>query len=438
MVFKSLINKFKELRKNEGFNKYLKNTFWLFLEKFLKFFSTIIIGGFVARYLGPADFGALNYCISFVLIFAPFSVLGLDGIIVKALVDDRYESKIILGTAFRLKLAGALILISIILLISLCFFDNDALGLYIIIISLTSIFQSFNVIDFFFQSKVKSKYVVYSNIIMLIISTIIKLYLIYSKGSLLSFVLLILFDSFLLASSLLYFYYNEGKTLSNWRFDFKIAKRLLSSSWPLMFSGIFIMLYMRIDQIMIQYLIGNQAVGKYAAAVRLGEASYFIPMVLSSSLFPAIINSRKKDINLYYDRIQKFFNLVSKISIISAVCITILADWLIEILYGIEYTESSQVLKIHIWASVFVFLGVASSKWFITEGLQRISFWRTLAGLVINIVGNLLFIERYGIIGAAVSTLLSQIMATFLFDFFHPKTKRIFFMKLKSLLIYKL
>ncbi|WP_062055036.1 flippase [Aquimarina longa] len=432
-----LFQKISELRKNQGFLKYFKNISWLFFDKGLKLISAIVIGSFIARYLGPTKFGVFSYVQSFVAIFIPISLLGLDSIVVKDLIEQDRKRDLILGSAFGLRIIGSFSLITILLVILQFTTNSKSTNIFILLIAFTSIFQSFNVIDFYFQSKVLSKYVVFSNIFMLSISSIIKVILIFSKASLLSFFLVVLLDSFLLAIGLIFFYFRNGLSIIKWKFNFEMAKYLLSNSWPLILSSIFVMMYMRIDQIMIKEILGNEAVGKYAAAVKLSEAWYFIPTILANSFFPAILNSKKIGEKLYYQRLQRLFNLMFRIALIIAIPVTFLSDFAIEVLYGVEYEESSRVLKIHIWSGIFIFLGVASSNWFVAENLQRLSFWRTFFGLLINVFGNLFLIKRFGVEGAAISTLLSQIMASYIFDFFHVKTRKIFYMKTNSLAIFK-
>lgn len=436
MVFKTLIDKISQLRKNQGFLKYFKNTSWLFTEKILRLISAIVIGSLIARYLGPSDFGVLNYALSFVVIFTPLTTLGLENIMVRDLVQEKDKKETILGTAFGLRVGGSFLLILTLLFVFQFITIEKHTSFYIIIIAFSYCFQSFDIINFFFQSKVLSKYAVFSGIFMLIISAFVKLFLIYSKATLVSFVYVILLDAILVAIGLIFFYFKIGQTIKKWSFDFSIAKRLLSDSWPLLLSGIFVIMYMRIDQIMIKEMLGNEAVGNYVAAVKLSEAWYFVPVVIVSSLFPAILNSKKINEKIYYNRIQKLFNLLTRIAIVIAILVTFLSDWVIHFLYGVDYLEASMVLKVHIWSSVFVFFGVVSSKWFVIENMQKIAFLRTSIGLLINIIANLYFIQKYGIVGAAISTLLSQMMATYIFDLFHAKTRKIFIMKSKSMLLF--
>lgn len=199
-----------------------------------------------------------------------------------------------------------------------------------------------------------------------------------------------------------------------------------------MLSGIVVSIYMRIDQVMIKEMMDSEAVGQYAAAVRVSELWYFIPVVISSSLFPAIINAKAQSEELYYARLQKLYDLMVWMALAIAIPMTFLSNWIVNLLYGNIYDQAGNVLMIHIWTGIFVFLGVASGKWFTAENLQMLSFWRTFSGMVINVVLNLVMIPKYGITGAAVATLSANFMAAFFFDFFNKKTKKVFYMKLKA------
>jgi len=192
---------------------------------------------------------------------------------------------------------------------------------------------------------------------------------------------------------------------------------------------------MKIDQMMLMFFNGKQEVGQYVAATRLSELWYFIPVIVCASLFPAILNV-KSNKELYLKRIQKLFNLMVVISLFVSIFITFFADFIIKKIYSEEYIDSVNVLIIHIWASIFVFLGVASSKWFISENLQKILLFRSVFGLVINLILNYILIPLYGIEGAAFATLVSQFSSNFLFDAFDNKTFLMLRMKTKALFFF--
>jgi PST family polysaccharide transporter len=103
--------------------------------------------------------------------------------------------------------------------------------------------------------------------------------------------------------------------------------------------------------------------------------------------------------------------------------------------FGQRYAEAGQILSIHIWTAVFVFLGVASGKWFIAENRQVLAFQRVACGMVINIVLNIVWIPEYGASGAAFATLVSQAVSALLFDVLRKETRPMFRMKLKSFFV---
>ena len=427
-----MVSKLKSLKENQGFMKYFKNTSWLFGEKILRMIVGLFVGIWVARYLGPEQFGLFSYAQSFVGLFTVIATLGLDGIVIRELVKDESRRDELIGTAFWMKLFGAF-LVLLLLAFAVGFTSNDAqTNSLVFIIASATIFQSFNVVDFYFQAKVMSKYIVYANVISLLISSVVKIALILNEASLVAFAWVILFDSFILAVGYGYFYLKNHLSLKLWKFQKSVAVNLLRDSWPLILSGIVVSIYMKIDQVMIKEILGSEAVGQYAAAVRLSEAWYFIPMVISASLFPAIINAKKVSEELYYQRLQKLYDLMVWMSIVIAIFMTFMSDWIVELLYGGQYDEAGGVLMIHIWAGIFVFLGVASGKWFINENLQMLSFWRTFYGMMINVVLNIFLIPKHGVQGAAIATLLSYFVAGLLFDFVNNKTKKVFFMKLNT------
>ncbi|MBE0472151.1 MAG: flippase, partial [Methyloprofundus sp.] len=218
-------------------------------------------------------------------------------------------------------------------------------------------------------------------------------------------------------------------------FDLSIAKQLLKDSWPMIFSAIVVMIYMRIDQIMIKEMLGEYEVGIYSAAVRLSEAWYFLPTLITASLFPAILNAKKISESNYYDRLQNLYTFMVLIALAVAIPTTFLADWVIELLYGSFYQGAGSILMIHIWSGVFVGLGVARSGWIITENLQFFTMLYLTLGMISNVVGNLLFIPLYGIVGAAYSTLLAQVLVVMVLPALFHKTRRLFLMMIKALLL---
>lgn len=405
----------------------------MFAEQILRMVAGLLVGIWVARYLGPAQFGIFSYAIAFAALFGSIAKLGLDSIVVRDLVKEPARRNLYMGTAFWLKLIGAIVMLVAMLLAIRLTSNDSTTNLYIFIIGSGTLFQAFDVIDFYFQSIVLSRFVSICRLMQLLISSLLKLYFIFTGAELVYFVIVSLVDQVTLAFSLYLAYRYQKSGGGFWHFDFHTAKLLLGESWPLIISGFVVMIYMRIDQIMIKEILGEEKVGLYSAAVRLSEGWYFVPVIITNSLFPAVVRAKEISQELYHRRLQRLYTFLVWMAIAFAVPMTFLSDGLVVLLYGEAFRAAGQVLMLHVWAGVFVSMGVASSSWFISENLQRLAFYRTLLGATINVGLNLLLIPACGMLGAAIATVAAQSMAALFFDLFTKKTRMVFFMKLKTL-----
>ena len=426
------------LKDHPGFRKYFANTSWLMVERILRMGVSLFVGIYVARYLGPERYGFLSYANSFVGIFLAFATLGLDEIVVRELVKTPEQREIILGSSFFLKLVGTL-LMWMAILAAVPFTENDLkANILITIIAFGAVFQAFNVIDFNFQAKVKSKYVVHAQFVQLIVSSIVKIILVVNESPLIWFASVYCLDAIVLAVGLVFVYFYNGENIFCWKWSFETSKYLLHDSWPLILAGVVVSVYMKIDQVMIKEMLGAKEVGLYAAAVKLSEAWYFLPMAITSSLFPAIINAKIYQKEDYFQRLQKLYDLMVWIAVAIALPTAILSPWIVELLYGNEYLESSSVLIIHIWSGIFVFLGVASSKYLLAENYIKKTFYRTFVGALLNIIMNYYLIGIMGINGAALSTFASHFFAAYFYDILDKDLRKMFILKTKSLFLYSL
>jgi O-antigen/teichoic acid export membrane protein len=407
-------------------------------EKIIRMGISLFVGVYVARYLGPERFGLLSYAISFVWLFSALATLGLDGIVVRNLVQNIKDRDRLLGTAFALKLAGAIMLFGCVSFVMQFTSSDTDTRLLILIIAGGMLLQSFQVVDFYFQSQVLGRLSSIAGLCALLLSSLTKLFLIFSQASLIWFAIATVLETGVLGLVLIFFYLKEKGQISSWRFEWDMAGALLRDSWALILSGFLIIIYMRIDQIMIKEILGSAAVGTYAAAVRLSEAWYFIPMVVCTSIFPAILNAKKKDEKFYNDRLQKLYNLMTWMGIAIALPTTFISNWIITWLYGNAYAGAGSVLKIHIWAGVFVFLGVASSKYFLAENLQKFIMLFCLAGGISNVILNALLLPRYGIVGAAWATFISYAIANYFILLFSSKSRKTFVRMTNSFNLFRL
>lgn len=430
----------RKIENNPGLRKIIDNINWLGAEKIIQLFIAIFVSALVARYLGPEQFGLMNYALAFVGLFMVFSTLGLDSIVVRNIVNDPDKKAQYLGSTLILRFIGSIILFIFSTIgIMLIRPDEPILHIFVPIIAIAYILQSFKAIDFWFQSQVKSKYTAQAQLISFLTVSLIKVILVITQQPLIAFILMFTLDSLIATVLLIIFYQKKGPiSIFKWKVRLKTMKNLLSDSWPLILSGIAVAIYMKIDQIMIGNMLGDAELGIYSVAVKLSEAWYFLPMVITASVFPAILNARKKSRELYLKRMQKLYDGFVWFTISVALIVTLSASFIVNILYGKEYVMSSLVLSIHIWAGIFVFIGVANGKYLISENLTRIIFFRSFLGAFLNIFLNIFLIPIFGIIGAAISTLISYSFQGYFSLLLFNKSRILFFMSSRSFNIFRL
>ena len=414
--------------------KIVDNIGWLFVDKVLRMGVGLFVGVWVARYLGPEQFGLLSFATAFVGLFGAIAGLGLQGIVVRDIVRDPSRKEDTLGTAALLQFIGGLLAYGLILATIFWLRPDDALAKALVaILGSTMLFKASEVAVYWFESQVLSKYTVWVQNGSFLVFAAIKIVLILNNAPLIAFASVIMAEALMVALLMLVMLGLRGPRLRHLRITLARAKELLADSWPLLLSGIAIVIYMKIDQIMLGQMVGDEAVGIYSAAVRISEVWYFIPMMIVASVFPAILEAKKRSETQYYQRFQHLYDLMVWLSVAVALPMTFLSTPIVTLLFGESFSASGTVLAIHIWAAVFVFLGVASSKWFLAENRQMLNLQRTALGAVVNVVLNFLLIPDYGPVGAAVATVVSQATAAFFFDAVQPVTREMFFMKIKSM-----
>lgn len=414
--------------------KIVDNIGWLFVDKVLRMGVGLFVGVWVARYLGPEQFGLLSFATAFVGLFGAIAGLGLQGIVVRDIVRDPSRKEDTLGTAALLQFIGGLLAYGLILATIFWLRPDDALAKALVaILGSTMLFKASEVAVYWFESQVLSKYTVWVQNGSFLVFATIKVVLILNNAPLIAFASVIMAEALMVALLMLVMLGLRGPRLRHLRITLARAKGLLADSWPLLLSGIAIVIYMKIDQIMLGQMVGDEAVGIYSAAVRISEVWYFIPTMIVGSVFPAILEAKKRSEAQYYQRLQHLYDLMVWLSVAVALPMTFLSTPIVTLLFGESFSASGTVLAIHIWASVFVFLGVASGKWFLAENRLMLSFYRAALGAVVNIILNFLLIADYGPVGAAVATVISQATAAFLFDAVQPVTREMFLMKIKSM-----
>jgi polysaccharide transporter, PST family len=397
--------------------------------------ASLVVGVWVARYLGVKQYGLFNYALAFVTLFSPIFTLGLDDVVVRHIVREPSRKEEILGTTFWLKLLGGIVSVLTAVGSILLLGENEILTIWLVaILAMTGIFRAADTVELWFQSQVQSKYIVIAKNIAFLLNTFIKVGLILANAPLLAFAWVTLAEFAMSAISLAIVYQMKGLSLLSWKWNLSGAKTLMKESLPLIFSGFAIMIFMKIDLVMLGQMKGDGDVGIYSAAVRISEVWYFIPTTIVSSVAPSIYAAKEKSEALYYKRIGQLLRLLTLVAIGISLPMTFLSGNIITLMFGSGYADAGPILAVHIWTSLFVFMGVATSPWFIAEGLNHVSFSKTLMGAILNIILNFLLIPEYSGLGAAIATIASQAVASFFSNAIDKRTHKIFKAQIQSML----
>jgi polysaccharide transporter, PST family len=402
------------------------NIGWQSFDKLFRMGTGIIVSVWVTRFLGPEQFGVLSYAMAFSGIFACLASLGIDGIIIRELSKNPTKKDNLLGTSFLLKLFGAIVafILTIVAIILVKPFDYSTI-IFVGIIALGMFFNAFDVIDLWFQSQIKYKFTVFAKNYAFMVSAILKILLILNKASLIYFVIIATVEVILGAIGLIIVFVVTKNKIRNWTASLGLSKIILLESWPLIIAGFATFIYLRIGQIMLGSMLDNKAVGTYSAAIKFSEIWYFIPGAIYASVLPRLAQIKLENEELFYLKYQKICSIMALISITIAIIMTFISIHLVNIVYGIRYIESGPILAVHIWAGVFVFIGVAGSIWTMIEGFQKFQLFATVSGGVANILLNVILVPKYGGLGAALATVISYSIAGYLFYFVQPSTRKI-------------
>jgi len=405
-------------------NKYLSNSLWMLLEKSARIISGILVGVLVARYLGTAQYGLINYALSIMAIFTILSTLGLESIIVRELITRKDEKNKILGTGFTLRLIGSFLVLACATGYSMLR-DTPEKTWIVFIVSLTVVLQSFVVVDLYFQSIVKGKYTAIGQVVSLLVSSIVKLLFIYFQASVYWFAAMAVFEAFITLLLQWRFYSKESEKVWQWTFSFQEAKQLLAHSLPLIIGSFVLMLYQKSGEILVlRFLRDLNLVGQYSAAVRMSEASYFIPVAICAAVFPGIINNRNNP-ELQLKRYTQLCSIMLWSACIISIGGALFGDFVITYLFKEKYNLSPGVFKIHIWGAIPVFYGTAWGTWMLAQNKQRIVIYFQVWNLLVYLFSSFYLIPKFQLNGMAYAVVFTYFTGM-IFTLFLYKPKESF------------
>ncbi|MBI1767576.1 MAG: flippase [Bacteroidetes bacterium] len=405
------------------FRKYIENAVWLIFEKGFSLFVGLVVAISVARYLRPESYGLLNYSLSFVSIFSAFSTLGIDQIIVRELAKEPAKKDELLGTGFIIKIAGSVLMI-VLMMAVMVFMDHNAFtNTLIMIIAAAELFKGFEVINYFFQSQVMSKFVVQIQLVINFLISLSKIGLVFIHAPLIWFGIIVVLGSILNAAGFVYAYQAREGTPWSWRFRRAEAVKLLSESWALALYGVALNIQARIDQVMLGNMMNNYEVGQYSVALKFIEIFGFVPVVLMNTFMPAVTKAKVTGSDLYQSRLVNLYRLMFLAFLVVGIPIYLFSKDVIVLLYGREFEAAGYLLSLFSLRLFFSNMGVGKSVFIVNESLFKYSLLTVIVGAIANITLNYLLIPLYGPRGAIIASMLSFTISIFLLDAFFEKTR---------------
>lgn len=388
-------------------SRQVKNAAWIVVCKVIQAALGLVLAMLVARFLGPEDYGLLSYAASITLFVSPIAQLGFTGTIVYELIRTPEQEEEILGTAIFSSLASSLLCMGgIALFIYILHGQESATLLICELYALLLVAQSAELIQYWFQAKLLSKYTSVISLIIYVLLAAYQIYLLVNDGSVFCFALCKGIEHGLIALCLLTIY--GKKTRRRLLFSFQCAKKILSRSWYAMVSSLLIFSYAQADRIMIRTMLGDVAVGYYSAAVVCANATDFIFIAIIDSFRPTIMEAKKASANNYEATLVFLYSLIIYMALAQSILISIFAEPIVNIMYGSSYQMAISTLRLIVWYTVFSYVGIARSIWILAEGKQRLWWKINLCGVVLNVILNWRLIPAYGINGAAFASLLTQ------------------------------
>ncbi len=414
--------------------KVFRNLYWAVAGKVVTLLGSLLVGIMVARYLGPEQYGLMNYVISYVALFQVLASFGLDNIEIREESKANDKKEVIIGTAFTLKCIFALVAMAVVMITALLFEADGFTKAMICMYSLSMLLNSFGVIRNYFTSLVWNEYVVKTEISRTIIGALIKVVLLLLHAPLVWFIVATLFDVLLVASGYCVAYTKKIDKISLWRFDKEWAKYLIKQSFPLLLSGAAVIIYQRIDQVMIGNMIDKASVGQFSVASKFVEILIFIPTIMAQTITPVLVRIREKSQEEYERKAQLFMNVTVWMCLLMAVLVSLLSYWLIRYTFGNEYLLAVPVLQIMAFKVVGMALSNTSGQMIIIEHIQKFAVIRNIVGCVFCVGLNLLLIPYCGIEGAGWVTIITTLVSGWLVHLFIPAYRPLLKMQNKALM----
>ncbi len=401
----------------------LFNALWIISCKIIQAFLGLIVSMLSARYLGPSNFGIINYAASVVAFFVPIMQLGFRSTLVQEFIEFPEKEGETLGTSVVLNVIAALASILGIICFSFCVNYNEpetyiVCGLY----SLNLIFQALEMMQYWFQAKLLSKYTSLSMLFAYFINSLYKIFLLITGKNIYWFAISSGIEYMIISISLYVVYKKVGGPKLS--FSYIRAKKMFAKSKYYIVSGIMVTIFQQTDRLMIKWMVGNAATGYYSAAVTCAGMTSFIFSAIIDSMRPVILESKKKSMHLFEKNVSRLYAFIFYVSLLQCIFTVFFSKTIICFVYGKEYEPAVNALRIIVWYVAYAYFGSIRNIWILAENKQKYLWIINLSGALLNVFLNLILIPKYQIVGASVASFITQIFSNFLLGFILEPIKK--------------
>lgn len=404
-------------------NRVIKNASWIIACRVVQSILSFLIGMLTARYLGPANYGLINYASSVVAFVTPIMYLGLNAVLVQEIINNPSEEGKLLGTSIGMSLCSAVLCIIGVVAFTIISNPGEIDTLVIVTLySLILVFQSIDLLQYWFQAKLMSKYTSIAMLVAYLFVSAYKTFLLITNKSLYWFAVSNSVDYVMVALLLLFFYRHFGK--QPFTFSFSLCKRLLSRSKYYIISNLMVVIFTQTDKIMLKLMISDVETGLYSAAVTCAGITSFVFSAIIDSSRPSIFENRKNSIKNFENSISTLYCVVIYLALAQCLLMTILAKPIISIMYGNNYLAAIPVLQVAVWYTTFSYIGPVRGVWMLAEEKQKYLLIINIIGATSNVVMNYILIKPYGMLGAAIASIVTQLFTNVVIGYIIPQLRR--------------
>jgi len=412
----------------------IANTGWLLGDKVVRLGVGLLVNVWIARSLGPSDFGLLSYALALTTVLAAIATVGLPEVLVRDFVREPDRASTIVASALALRLLGALLALLLAAGIARVARPDEPRALFLVaVLAAGQLAVAVDVVDQRFQALSNVRPIVLIRNGAFSLFTLLKICALLLHASVGTFAALTTLELAVVAVLFYWRAQNRGLQFGLSHVCRSECYRLVHQGWPLLLRLLAIGVYMRLDQVLIGELLGDRAVGLYAAAARASEIWHLAPASLVLAIAPQLTRIHQRSIVDYEERLVWLFRSFLLVSVGVGVAFTIASPWIIRLLYGAHYAAAAPVLAIHVWAGVFVAFGIVANNWLINMGLIRVALFQALIAAGVSVAVNLIFIPILGIIGAAIALVISQGLSGLLLNAAFRKTRPLFRLQCRAI-----